>query len=537
MILKLFPNSSLRTINFFDWKLLLLLWLLCVTFTGLGGEYPLNDDWIYSSGVAALLEGKNITYLSPVAPNLVLQVLWGWLFCTFGGGFSFVLLRVSTLVLSSIGLLAFYKLIITLTDSRQVAFAAGLILLANPIYYNLSFSFMTDIPFMGLLLVSLWQYALYFKRNRFIYRIIAATAAIAAFGIRQPGLMLWLVAELVILFDGVRSKKALLVFGLNLLGIFAVYMLMERGLKSTWIGTEYYLQAADATVLNNPLYGVVELAKRCVMAFFFVGLFALPLLPYTVSTTLSERWWRQSWFIILLIINVLLVFFLASVGRIYPYGGYTIYNFGLGTPLLPDFHHWRMRNFPQIPTAFVMAIGLILQLHSFILFRIIFESVRNWLLDYKLNKMDYVVILFTIPYAGIVFYWGFFDRYVLVLFVAVLYVVARICPYLLSLGRTQLIMITLMLWYASAGTKDYLSWNEAVKDKKDELLKTETINRSSITVGYAQDGWDSQGDFDENVPVFFFSWGEMDGFTTLDTVPYKRLLPGKGIFYFVEKKW
>lgn len=514
---------------------LLALALLATALTGLGGEYPLNDDWIYAAGVASWLAEGEVTYYAPVAPNLILQVLWGGVCCLLGGGFSFVALRVSTLLLAGVGLVAFYQFIKVVTGEQRLAFAAGLILLTNPIYYNLSFSFMTDVPFTALVLVGLWQYALYFRDGRTVYRVLGAVAAIAAFGIRQPGLMLWFSAEAVILLRSFGAGRTRVVFLLQLLGMAGVFLLLEYGIKARWVGPGQYLLPSQATILSDIGYGLGQWVKRYGMAVFYIGLFGLPFIPYTVATTIERRWYRRTWFLLLVGLNVGLLAVLAYLGRVFPYGGHTIYNFGLGTPLLPDFHYWRLRQFPQVPVAIVMVLGLVVQQHSFLLLRLL--GARLWALvsSRRLIAMDAVVLLFAIPYTGIVFFWGFFDRYVLLLFLLVGYLIGRVYPRLLALGRAQSVILLVLLGYAVAGTRDYLAWNETVRREKLAWLAQTNNERASLTAGYAQDGWDSQGHFDRSAATYYFTWGPVAGFTTLDTIAYSRWLPGQGRIYLVQK--
>jgi len=49
-------------------------------------------------------------------------------------GFSFFVLRLSTLVSSLIGLLVLYKLVSEISKNKLLAFAASLVLLFNPVY-------------------------------------------------------------------------------------------------------------------------------------------------------------------------------------------------------------------------------------------------------------------------------------------------------------------------------------------------------------------------------------------------------------------
>src|SRR5207237_4413543 len=85
--------------------------------------------------------------------TLVSHAYWGALFAALFG-VSFTSLTIASLVMSLIGSLAFYALL------RRVGLSPGLsglgvaVLALNPYYLNLGYSFMTDVSFVALVLLS-----------------------------------------------------------------------------------------------------------------------------------------------------------------------------------------------------------------------------------------------------------------------------------------------------------------------------------------------------------------------------------------------
>ena len=131
----------------FLWPILLgLIWICMVALTNPVGDFPLNDDWAYGYSVRRLLEQGQLRFSDWTGPNLFGQVLWGLLFC-LPFGFSFTALRLSTAVLGLVGVLATYGILRELKTSREIAAIAALILACSPIYFVLSLTFMTDVPF------------------------------------------------------------------------------------------------------------------------------------------------------------------------------------------------------------------------------------------------------------------------------------------------------------------------------------------------------------------------------------------------------
>src|SRR5262249_31065634 len=103
----------------------------------------------YGRTVERFLQTGTFHPLDWAVMTLVTNVAWGSLFC-LPGGFSFTALRLSTLALSLIGILALYALVRDLRQPRWLAVVAALTLGANPIYYAMSHTFMTDVPFTAI---------------------------------------------------------------------------------------------------------------------------------------------------------------------------------------------------------------------------------------------------------------------------------------------------------------------------------------------------------------------------------------------------
>jgi hypothetical protein len=82
--------------------------ILATTFLAyVPAEVPIVDDWTYAWSVEHFLRTKTLRMLEWSAHYPLAQILWGVLFSQLFG-FSFVVLRLSTLVLAWAGLLAFF---------------------------------------------------------------------------------------------------------------------------------------------------------------------------------------------------------------------------------------------------------------------------------------------------------------------------------------------------------------------------------------------------------------------------------------------
>ena len=116
---------------------------------------PLIDDWSYQRSVARLVEDGELWVAPWTATTLVLQIGWGALFALpFGAGP--VVLRGSTLVASFGGTLAAYALYRALGATKGRAVIGALAVWFNPIGFGLSYTFMTEVPYLALLTAAAW---------------------------------------------------------------------------------------------------------------------------------------------------------------------------------------------------------------------------------------------------------------------------------------------------------------------------------------------------------------------------------------------
>jgi Dolichyl-phosphate-mannose-protein mannosyltransferase len=110
---------------------------------------PFHDDWTYAWSVEHLLQTGQLQILDWSVHYPLTQILWGALFC-LPFGFSFSALRLSTVVLAWLGALALYGTLREFGRSQRESLIATLVLVANPVFFVLTFSFMTDVHFVSL---------------------------------------------------------------------------------------------------------------------------------------------------------------------------------------------------------------------------------------------------------------------------------------------------------------------------------------------------------------------------------------------------
>ncbi len=164
------------------------IYCLCIFLVGPQGEFPLNDDWSYTRS-AFSLGTRNILCVDEwSAMSLIGQAIYGGALVKLFGP-SFLLLRISTLVLSCGTALLLWALLRRIDVRPNLAWIVVLAWIFNPIQFCLAFTFMTEVPFLFFVMLALFLYTLYLRSGSF-WQLAAWSAACGyAFLIRQTALL------------------------------------------------------------------------------------------------------------------------------------------------------------------------------------------------------------------------------------------------------------------------------------------------------------------------------------------------------------
>ena len=252
---------------------------------------PFIDDWAYAWSVEQLLQRGQIRLLDwSVHPNFA-QILWGWIFC-LPTGFSFVALRASTFVLALTGLCAFYMLLRDLNVSRRDALMGVAVLGFNPVFFVLSFTFMTDIPFLAATIVAAWAFVRALRERSDWWLAAAAVLGIAAICVRWVGLVLPLAMLMALLLQwgdwGRRAHRVMI--AMLPLGLAVLLLLLRPGLIEH-VADLSLIKDSAVNRFDNLRFALPLLPRMIVWVVAFVSLsVGVMLLPLTLASD-----WRSSW--------------------------------------------------------------------------------------------------------------------------------------------------------------------------------------------------------------------------------------------------
>jgi 4-amino-4-deoxy-L-arabinose transferase-like glycosyltransferase len=184
----------------------LVLFLAAVAIVNPFREMPYDDDWAFSETVKHFLDTGQYRLNEWLAPNMPFQTMWGALSC-LPFGYSFSALRISTIVMSVIGLVAFRALALEHGLTRSAANLLTFCLASSPLVFKLSLTYLSDVPFLAMTIVSVLLYTRALRKERWLEWLAASVAASATIFIRQFGIAILGGLALVWLWDRRRFAR------------------------------------------------------------------------------------------------------------------------------------------------------------------------------------------------------------------------------------------------------------------------------------------------------------------------------------------
>jgi dolichyl-phosphate-mannose-protein mannosyltransferase len=441
---------------------------------------PLIDDWTYAWSVGNFLQTGALRMLEWSAHYPLAQILWGALYSQLFG-FSFAVLRLSTLILAWAGLLAFYLTLRELEIRPLPATLGTGMLLCNPVLFMLSHSFMTDVPFVSIMNGALLCYVRWTKRGHTHDLALGSALAVVAFLIRQLGAALALAPiGYVLLIRLVGGPRRILTWPqrLCLLMPFVGFGLTLGWIRGIHGETRVYQERVEDLSFIWSTSGWIYL-REFLHVILHLGLVLWPLTWGTVrGLSLRALTWATG---IMAILCGLYLWHQSELPQ--PLGPILTWNeLGMGRRLIAGSIFDR----PWL----VWGPGLVLAISlsgAVVLVAALVEGLSRWTLWLRgpatvllLNGLGQLLFIEAL--------WLFYDRYYLPLLPGS---TALLASYLrLTTRATALILAGGLLWGAIAitGTIDMFRFGVAVAEARTWLLR-QGVAAEHIDAGYVLNGW------------------------------------------------
>lgn len=524
-------------------------YLLAVFLVPPAGNFPLNDDWSYALSVKHLLDTNELSFLPWTSVSLILQVLWGALACKLAG-FSFETLRATTLVASWLGAVGCYRLFCLWVKEVWAAVLCALLVAANPAYFSLSYTFMTDVPFLAALSWATFFYARGIKQQRSRDLFAGSLFAAASTLIRPYGVLAAGAAgacSALFAREPKRRLGRLLASAAAPAVVFVAYHL--------WLAVGPGLPMGYRARLAGVSFAMVPytLANYGFRTLEYLGLFLLPLAAAGFRPGGRKPWIEAcTLFLLLLGAGILylregaLMFYLTNV----------LYDLGAGATTLRDTLFLGLSVPWALGLPFEVALTALATLGGALVAGVLARTAAG-----EAGRERDPALIFLLILAGLFLAFFlllsryFLDRHILVLLPPVAACVAA------EARRPRLALlaagVVVFSLFSLAATHDYLAWNTARWQALRELASRERVSLEEIDGGFEFNGWhlaERLGTVptDEDVRPenpwerkswwwvvddrFVVAFRPLSGYRVYLTVPFHRLVPpGRASIYVLER--
>lgn len=432
------------------------------------GNYPLNDDVYYSQVVLNFINGNWVFTIAPIANTTLLHALYGFAFSKLFGPLlqglgPYALLRLSIMALSIfyVVLAFFFGRLMKLSDKESAGLA--MLLLTNPVVFNMAHTFMTDITFSFFFLLGAHFYLKGFGNPGNRELVIGSAFAGASILVRQVGILLPAGALLVLFYKTKfrpRIKQVLSILGLPVVafaaGVLYWFYFVMGGLYNFF-------------PVNGLQYGGMRLSKIALNTAFYV-------FPLALLSILNFRLEKKKLLVfaaVLLFAVPFVVFDQLKYDRIFPFIRNTIGERGVGTVYMAPAYTAEAGQWAFAPWqlwVFLVA-SLFLLAHSV-------SSVSKSFL-----REEAMPLLLAAPYFLMMLVVGiFFDRYLMPIFPFLFYLAIKYTrgrEHRLALLSLTILVFGLISWHH---TSIYLNLHQANWSGIDFLLSA-GIPREKIDGG------------------------------------------------------
>lgn len=493
--------------------LLFFIFLICEWMVNPLGEFPLNDDWSYSKSILNWMKDGVFSIGDWPAMTLYTHLLWGMLF-TKVAGFSFFVLRFSTIIMSMIGIWVLFHLVHGITKEVGISFLAALVMMVNPIYFNLSNTYMTDITFNTLLLVCCYFAHSFFRKNNVVSFSLVFVFSILLVLTRQLGVIL----PISFLFAclGLRKGRTFyLVLGILFTALnFLVLRTYENYLHHLLPVSSAYKFSGEINPFDRGFWDTLLVNLRWRHSTILLHFLAFTL-PFSVVYLFSVG--RGASLNVKLLVTALVLGFTLLVFYKEPFPqGNVFVNIGVGTRTFYEYLCSTTSNVIEHASSQVfedrmhwVKLALVF-INSFIIVLGIIKWRQLKLRLFEGDPSKLFFLLFMMSYSVMILIPGsYFDRYHLPLITVGIILLSYLSKITSFKLRATLPLVLIMMYVSVAGTKDYFTINKIRWQAYYYLKNDRKIDPEKINGGFEVNCWN------EGKYAFWYLFLELDRYDYL----------------------
>lgn len=527
---------------------IIFLWTILLIISDIHGNFPLNDDWSYAFSVKTLLEQGKLELTGWVSMPVVTQIIWGYLFTTLFG-FSFDILRLSTVILGTAGIIFSYLTFREVTHQVHLRVIGVFLIAINPLYFLLSTTFMTDVPFLTFSIVSIYSFVKYYKLKSRRHLILGLLFIAAASFIRQLGGLTLIAFTITYFFthDKLLAKKIILIsFTILLFASLLIFpSLVQIAADNPLIDNTRMAKFFNAFSANN-LFGLFPLVKNSFIALVYIGLFLSPIVfiyyPSIKKIVHAKNFKKIT---VLLVLSVLIMSLLIHFDKLLPFRPNILFYYGIGPATLRDVDILELEHIAVIPKYIWIILTFIGLINAIFISLLFLQTIREkfHLKLLSVNKTSLFIFLTACLYLIFISLSDFYDRYIIFLLPLILFLILN-SNYNLTIGyfKKGIVCLTIlvMAFFTVYETHNYFAWNRCRWEAIDYLTESLNIPKVNIDGGFEFNAWygyqpnyirtKNKSWWWVKDDEYLIAFGEMPAYTTIKKFSYSSITKTKFLY-------
>ena len=426
-----------------------------------------------------------------------------------------------------------------------------LLIAFNPLFFSLSFTFLTDIPFAVFSIISIFFYieTLQNPSPKIVYFVLGTFFAIVSTLDRQIGLFIPLafaIANAVRYgWQVQRLLHSFLSIGLTLIVLFGFNYWLDISGKTPALYGHQMHNLID--ILSKPKWIMKVIPYYGFIIIMYVGLFLSPLLVIWYSSNSKKQDTLKKIILVsFVVLSIITIALYISRDATMPYLGNIFSKIGVGPLTLYDTYILQSDLNTGALFSFKIISGITITSLSILGGSILIGFVSSKLLLWKLNIallqtdpsqiVPFFLLIGVLIYIGPLLLMGGYDRYLIVPIILVaLLIISDIETMPILKSRIFAIGIfSIFLLFSIVATHDYLSWNKTRWIAIENLLNKK-IMASEIDGGFEFNGLYLYDPDYQRKPLkswwwvhddkYIITFSEVEGYTAVNKYKFTRWMP------------
>lgn len=536
-------TNKLFNAKFFYPSLLTLFWIFICIIINFTGNFPLGDDWAYAKPVEEFLRTGRMHITDWSSMTLVGHIWWGALFTKIFG-FSFDVLRISTLTMALSAILATYCIIRRLTTDSFYGFLGAVIFMISPHFIRYSFSFCTDVTFLGFAFWGIYFLLSFVEEEKLYQYALGVLLIMYSFLIRDVAIV---VPPAFALAYGLKNKfrfdklAAVLIINLLVAAEYFAYRYWLTNIHGMTGMMDFSKNVLFSIWASGPLQIMMRYGKNFFYSISFFGLCLSPILFFMISNTLksSRKFSRLSFWSVCIAGSLAIIIVLAMQGAKAVYFREFLFDLMFMHSLFSNVHTIS-QDLIWIPSVGVIAALSLIAFNAGVIFLWIILSVNKKLYSQEKKRPWDSIFLTVIAlfYLLIIMSQNLFNRYLLIILPITIGLILFLnIKVIKSKFNKGLLIITIGIWgiYSIIQTHDLLSYERAHWRGLDYLTNELKISPKEIDGGFEFNAWHLYDFHYKKKPGKNWWWVEDDkyvvshgvipGYRVIKTFDYSLWLP------------